>query len=121
MVKSLTAVVAFCLVNAVAAQQLGPALSIDAGAGCHAISPDIYGINFYWDLGTSGDPQGAAYATVRADVLNVSNASRRITEMKFTIAFVAVTLFVIVTAVAGPGTQHFGPFVLNTTDGGIVR
>jgi hypothetical protein len=29
------------------AQQPGPALSVDANAGRHAISPDIYGINFY--------------------------------------------------------------------------
>jgi len=44
------------------AQQSGPALSVDANAGRHAISPDIYGINFYWDLGTAGDPQQAAAA-----------------------------------------------------------
>src|SRR5262245_51993634 len=33
-----------------AAQQPGPALSVDAQAGRHAISPDVYGINFYWDV-----------------------------------------------------------------------
>jgi hypothetical protein len=38
--------------------------------------------------------------------------------MKFSITLVAVTLFFVVTAVAGPGTQHLGPFVVNTTDGG---
>ena len=32
-----------------AAQQAGPALTIDANAGQHAISPDIYGINFFWN------------------------------------------------------------------------
>src|ERR1700738_2680404 len=49
-------------------QQPGPALSVDAGAGRHAISPDIYGINFYWDLGTSSDPKGAAYAAAAPDI-----------------------------------------------------
>ena len=44
------------------AQQKGPALSVDASANRHSISSDIYGINFYWDLGTSGDPNGPAYA-----------------------------------------------------------
>ena len=49
------------------AQLPGPALSVDAGAGRHAISPDIYGINFYWDLGTANDPaQVAAAVDVRA-------------------------------------------------------
>jgi uncharacterized protein (TIGR03437 family) len=36
-----------------AAQQAGPALSIDAAAGKQAISPDIYGINFYWSVDDS--------------------------------------------------------------------
>jgi uncharacterized protein (TIGR03437 family) len=49
---------------AAAAQQTGPALSIDAGAGQHAISPDIYGINFYWDLGSPADPTLTAAAPV---------------------------------------------------------
>lgn len=38
--------------------------------------------------------------------------------MKLLITVVVVTTFVIGTAVAGPGTQHLGPFVVNTTDGG---
>jgi uncharacterized protein (TIGR03437 family) len=42
------------------AQQAGPALSVDASAGRHAISPDIYGINFYWDLGSGSPPPNAA-------------------------------------------------------------
>lgn len=66
--KSLTVVLAFSLINIVAAQQSGPALSVDAGAGHHTISPDIYGINFYWDLGTSSDPKGAAYAAAAPDI-----------------------------------------------------
>ena len=46
-----TAMSAVCLMSLVAvAQQAGPALSIDAMAGQHAISPDIYGINFYWNI-----------------------------------------------------------------------
>jgi uncharacterized protein (TIGR03437 family) len=41
-----------CLASFTSAAQSGPALSIDANAGRHAISPDIYGINFYWNLGS---------------------------------------------------------------------
>ncbi|HEX3747768.1 MAG TPA: glycoside hydrolase family 44 protein [Bryobacteraceae bacterium] len=48
--RVLTAMTAVCLMAFPAmAQQAGPALSIDANAGRHAISPDIYGINFYWN------------------------------------------------------------------------
>ena len=43
--------------------QSGPALSIDAAAGRHAISPDIYGINFYWNVGSSASPALAAAAS----------------------------------------------------------
>jgi uncharacterized protein (TIGR03437 family) len=50
------------------AQQAGPILSVDASAGRHPISPDIYGINFYWDLGSSGDPNAAAYAAAGPDI-----------------------------------------------------
>jgi len=50
------------------AQQPGPALSVDVNANRHAISPDVYGINFYWDLGTSNDPQRAAYVAAAPDV-----------------------------------------------------
>src|SRR5215469_255286 len=39
-----------------AAAQTGPALSIDANASRHAISPDIYGINFYWNVGSPANP-----------------------------------------------------------------
>lgn len=42
-------------------QQTGPALSIDAGANQHAISPYIYGINFYWNLSSSTDPNQPTY------------------------------------------------------------
>jgi hypothetical protein len=38
--------------------------------------------------------------------------------MKLSITLVVLTLLVIVTAMAGPGTQHFGPFVVNTPDAG---
>ena len=44
------------------AQPPGPALSVDAAANLHPISPDVYGINFYWDLGNNNDPQGTAAA-----------------------------------------------------------
>jgi uncharacterized protein (TIGR03437 family) len=41
---------------------------VDVNAGRHPISPDIYGINFYWDLGSSGDPQAAAYLAAAPDL-----------------------------------------------------
>ena len=44
------------------AQQTGPALSIDVNTNRHPISPDIYGINFYWTLPSSN----AAAATAAA-------------------------------------------------------
>jgi len=47
------------------AQQPGPALSIDAAANQHPISPDVYGINFYWDLSTSTAAQTAAALDLR--------------------------------------------------------
>jgi len=53
---------------AVFAQQPGPTLSVDAAAGRHAISPDIYGINFYWDLSTTDDPKHGAYAAAAQDI-----------------------------------------------------
>src|ERR1700682_4950464 len=53
--------VATGLIATVAAQSPGPALSVDAGAGRHTISPDIYGINFYWDLGNSNDANHPVY------------------------------------------------------------
>jgi len=46
------------------AQQKAPALAVDASADRHTISSDIYGVNFHWDLGSSGDPNGPAYAAV---------------------------------------------------------
>jgi len=52
---------------AAAAQQAGPALSIDASASQHAISPDIYGINFFWDVDDSnGNPIAALVAAAPA-------------------------------------------------------
>ena len=42
------------------AQQPGPALSIDASSNRHAISADIYGINFYWDISNNNDAASAA-------------------------------------------------------------
>ena len=56
-------IAAICLTSFVAvAQQTGPALSINANAGQHAISPDIYGINFYWNTGSPVVPALAAAA-----------------------------------------------------------
>lgn len=53
------------------AQQTGPALTVDAGAARHPISPDIYGINFYWDLG------GPASANAAAAALRLRPTARR--------------------------------------------
>jgi uncharacterized protein (TIGR03437 family) len=62
-------VAAAAALSAGLAQQSGPALSIDAGANRHTISPDIYGINYYWDLGTTTSAATlAAAADVRATV-----------------------------------------------------
>src|SRR5436305_14368091 len=41
--------------SALLAQTEGPAIAIDAGAGRHAISPDIYGINDYSDAGLGAE------------------------------------------------------------------
>jgi len=46
----------------------GPPLSVDAGAARHSISPDVYGINFYWDLGDDNDPNRPAYLAAGPDV-----------------------------------------------------
>src|ERR1019366_4750947 len=54
------------------AQLQGPALSVDAGAGRHAISPDVYGINFYWDLGT-----GTPTVSDLAAALDIRPTARR--------------------------------------------
>src|SRR5580658_4572826 len=56
------------------AQQPGPALSINANANVHAISPDVYGIDFYWTLPTAGDPTLPA-ATAAAS--NIRATARR--------------------------------------------
>src|SRR5260370_17023815 len=50
------------------AQQPGPALTIGAKATLHPSSPDIYGINFYWDVGKNNDPRRAANLAAAADV-----------------------------------------------------
>ena len=63
-----TAFLCLAAVLAGLAQQPGPALSVDANAGRHAISPDIYGINFYWDLGSGNTPQNAALAAAALDI-----------------------------------------------------
>lgn len=55
---------------ALAAGQAGPALSIDAAAGRRPISPGIYGINFYWDLGSATGNGGP-------DVLDIRPTMRR--------------------------------------------
>jgi uncharacterized protein (TIGR03437 family) len=60
--RSRVIVLGFLTVLGALAQQPGPALSVDANAGRHPISPDVYGINFYWDLTGAANPQIAAQA-----------------------------------------------------------
>jgi uncharacterized protein (TIGR03437 family) len=49
--RTFHALATVCVASLVAAaQQTGPALSIDANAGQHPISPDIYGISGYWNV-----------------------------------------------------------------------
>src|SRR5258706_15155399 len=64
----LRVITALLPVLAPVAQQPGPALTIDAGANLHPISPDICGINFYWDVGKNNDPRLAANLAAAADV-----------------------------------------------------
>ncbi|HLJ50969.1 MAG TPA: glycoside hydrolase family 44 protein [Bryobacteraceae bacterium] len=63
---------AFSAMFSACAQQSGPALSIDAAANQHVISPDIYGINYFWDVGSATGSQLqatiAAGAEMRATV-----------------------------------------------------
>jgi uncharacterized protein (TIGR03437 family) len=48
-VRGKFALVAAGLVAGLALAQPGPALSVDAQAARHSISPDIYGLNWWWD------------------------------------------------------------------------
>lgn len=57
-----------CLIFAAlcaSAQEPGPTLAIEAASGRHPISPDIYGINFYWNVGNS---PSAAVSSAAADI-----------------------------------------------------
>src|ERR1022692_1790829 len=67
--------VALCLAGWSAnLQSPGSALSIDANANRHAISPDIYGINFYWTLPASTDP---AFPAALAAAQGIRATARR--------------------------------------------
>ncbi len=59
---------AFCLTGWSAMAQTGPALSIDANANRHPISPDVYGINFYWSLPDPTDPSFPAAAAAAQSI-----------------------------------------------------
>lgn len=56
------------------AQSSGPALSVDASANRHAISPDIYGINFYWTL---PKPSDLGYPAALAAAQSIRPTARR--------------------------------------------
>jgi uncharacterized protein (TIGR03437 family) len=49
-------------------QQAGPALQVDAGANQHAISADVYGISFYWNVGSGNAQQQAADLAAASDI-----------------------------------------------------
>src|ERR1700724_2894246 len=49
-------------------QQAGPALQVDAGASQHAISADVYGISFYWNVGSGNAQQQAADLAAASDI-----------------------------------------------------
>jgi len=55
---------------ALAQSQPGPALSVDAQAARHSISPDIYGVNYYFNSETAGD-----YWTLRPNLAQASAAA----------------------------------------------
>jgi len=56
------------------AQSPGPALSIDTNTNRHAISPDIYGINFYWTVNATSQPASPA---ALAAAQNIRATARR--------------------------------------------
>jgi uncharacterized protein (TIGR03437 family) len=72
--RKFVAVTIFCLGAGSALAQTGPSLSIDAHANQHAISPDIYGINFYWTLPDTTDP---SYNAQAAAALAIRPTARR--------------------------------------------
>src|SRR5205085_6788009 len=78
--RSFRSVLVFSL--AALAQQPGPALSVDAAANQHPISPDVYGINFYWDLGSSNDPQRPARAKAALDIRPTVRSEEHTSELQ---------------------------------------
>ena len=78
----LAASAGFLAAVAALAQQPGPALSIDATANRHAISPDIYGISYYWDLGNNNDPQRTAHTAAAAEVRAIGRAAHGLTVVE---------------------------------------
>lgn len=72
--KKLIRFAAFWIAVSAWAQSPGPALSIDANANRHAISPDIYGINFYWTLPATSD---ASYPAALAAANSIRATARR--------------------------------------------
>jgi len=73
--RRIVLITGFCFAGwSAQAQSPGPALSIDANANRHAISPDIYGINFYWTLPASSDP---TYPAALAAAQGIRATTRR--------------------------------------------
>jgi uncharacterized protein (TIGR03437 family) len=76
--KRLFVTTAFIATLVAYAQQPGPALTVDASAGRHAISPDVYGINWYWGgEDPTSNPPVAYSAQLAAQASDVRAAVRR--------------------------------------------
>src|SRR5271154_7210931 len=79
------------------AQQSGPALSIDAAASLHPISPDIYGINWFWTLPDPSDPSfnaaSLAASNIRATVQRWGVDETSTYQWKFDVMNLAVDWF----------------------------
>jgi uncharacterized protein (TIGR03437 family) len=122
-----TATLAVCLTSFVAAaQQAGPALSIDANAGQHAISPDIYGINFYWSIYDSNNnvipALAAAAPALRPTVRRWGGDTTSTYNWQLDIANLANDWFYEVLPGTPNPTNSFNPFAdqVRTTGGKIL-
>lgn len=119
---------AFAWLGVALAQQTGPALSVDAGSTRHAISPDVYGINFYWDLGKTNDPaQAAAAADIRPTARRWGGNATSTYHWKFDVSnvdsdwFFEVLPDASVNAAKLPEGSQFNKFVEQTrTTGGKI-
>ena len=106
-----------------AAQQSGPALSIDANANRHPISPDIYGINFYWTLPGASDPgynaQSAAALAIRPTVRRWGGNSTSTYHWQYQVWNLAADWYYEVLPPASPTFNQYADLV-STTGGKML-